>query len=136
MGLSLFTREEISKFYYDKLEKKDTVIFIPPIKGGQIIQVYDVNTLIIATKIPQISNKFYRFTIDLKDVEVPSIRSKNEKERATAQFLKELLIENYLHRYISISNLISENNRLKADIYDNNIHINNWVSRKLSYLSY
>jgi len=136
MGLSLFTQEEISKLYYDNIEKKDTVIFIPPITGGQIIQVYDANTLIIATKIPQISNKLYRFTIDLKDVEVPSIRSKDAREREAAQFLKELLIQNYLYRNVTISNLISVNNRLKADIYDNNIHINTWVSRKLSYLSY
>ena len=114
-------------FLPNNIDKKDTNIFIPPISKGIIIDIIDVNTLIIATKIPEISDKLYRFTIDLKNIKVPSVRSKNSHEKRFAKEAKEYLKQLCLNDSVTLKNIDIKNNRLEAEIYSNNLHINNWL---------
>ena len=47
------------------IEWKDTQAFIPPICEGQVIKVYDGDTITIAAKLPYNDSLLYRFSIRL-----------------------------------------------------------------------
>ena len=111
----------------ENIKKNETVVFIPPIKKGRVVQIYDVNTLIIATKIPEVSNKTYRFTIDIKGIKVPSTRSRNKYEKRFAKEAREYLNTFCLNDIVELRNIICEGDRLKADIYCGYICLGKWL---------
>ncbi len=102
--------------------------FIPPITGGIVIKVYDGDTVTIASKLPYEKSELYRFSIRLKGIDAPEIKSNNEEEKKMANEARDALSKLLLNKYIYLKNLSTEKyGRILADIYMDNIHINKWM---------
>jgi len=70
--------------YLDNINYKDTLAFIPPVKFGKVIKVYDGDTITIAARLPFEGSPIYRFSVRLAGIDSAEIKggSKNETEIA------------------------------------------------------
>ena len=111
------------------IEWKDTQAFIPPICEGQVIKVYDGDTITIAAKLPYNDSLLYRFSIRLN----PEIKGHSEDEKAAAQVSKRALENLILHKYVVLKNKSTEKyGRILADVYivydkNDKLHLNKWM---------
>lgn len=115
------------------IEWKDTQAFIPPICEGQVIKVYDGDTITIAAKLPYNDSLLYRFSIRLNGIDSPEIKGHSEDEKAAAQVSKLALENLILHKYIVLKNKSTEKyGRILADVYivydkNDKLHLNKWM---------
>lgn len=133
MGFNVInnTEEEIPA----DIKKSETYEYVPPITKGVVMQIYDLNTLVIATKVPEInskgyvepSSKTYHFTVDIKGIKVPSTRSSMADEKRFSKEAVEYLTSFCLRETVTLENVVKENNRLKADICYGFISLGEWL---------
>jgi len=115
------------------IEWKDTQAFVPPICEGQVIKVYDGDTITIAAKLPYNDSLLYRFSIRLNGIDSPEIKGSSEDEKTAAQVSKLALENLILHKYVVLKNKSTEKyGRILADVYivyDKNekLHLNKWM---------
>lgn len=114
-----------------QLDWGNTIPYLPDIKYGKVIKVYDGDTITIATPLfngdisPYIQT--YRFNLRLRGINTPEIKTsdKNEKEMAIeARNFLSLLVMDKIVRLENIN--IEKYGRILCDIYieDTNLHIN------------
>lgn len=116
---------------------KNTIPFIPPISEGLVIKVYDGDTITIASKLPYADSPTYRFSVRLNGIDCPEIKSKNENEKLCAKIAKNYVEELLLHKNIVLKNVTTEKyGRLLADVYLNDLCINNELLTKKLAVSY
>ena len=116
---------------FHEIQWKETIPFIPPIESGQVIKVYDGDTITIATRLPYKDSPLYRFPIRLKGIDSAEIKSKNINEKIHATAAKDALSELILHKTVLIKNIENEKyGRILADVYLEEICINGWMIEK------
>lgn len=107
---------------------KETIQFIPPITEGEVIRVYDGDTITIVSKLPYDTSPLYRFSIRLAGIDCAEIKGKTEQEREMAQEAKSALEKLILHKVVALKNLKTEKyGRVLADIYVRDLHVNQWL---------
>jgi endonuclease YncB( thermonuclease family) len=107
---------------------KDTTQFIPPVSYGQVIKVYDADTITIASKIDIPNSPLYRFSIRLNGIDAPEIHGKNDDEKESAIYARDQLENLVLHRFVQLKNKKTEKyGRILADVYLGDLHINQWL---------
>jgi endonuclease YncB( thermonuclease family) len=120
--------EETSVLLEPIIEWKDTVPFIPPILSGQVIKVYDGDTITIASKISIPDSPLYRFSVRLTGIDAPEIHGKNAHEKEAAIKARNALENFLLHRIVTLQNTKTEKyGRILADVYLQNLHVNQWL---------
>jgi endonuclease YncB( thermonuclease family) len=116
---------------FHEIQWKETIPFIPPIESGQVIKVYDGDTITIATRLPYKDSPLYRFPIRLKGIDSAEIKSKNENEKKHAINARDALSELILHKTVVIKNIENEKyGRMLADVYLGEIYLNDWMIEK------
>ena len=75
------------------IEYKDTVAFIPPVKTGTVVKVYDGDTITVASKLPFRDNRntIYRFSVRLRNIDSPELRTSCPEEKNIAIIAKNTL---------------------------------------------
>ena len=58
---------------------EDTIPFTFPISRGQVIKVYDGDTITIASKLPFESYPLYRLSVRLNGIDTPEIKGKTHE---------------------------------------------------------
>jgi endonuclease YncB( thermonuclease family) len=107
---------------------EDTVEFTFPIQGGQVIKVYDGDTITIASRLPYPESPLYRLSVRLNGIDTPEIKGKNEDEKTCAKKVRDALAQLILHKCVRLENIQSEKyGRILADVYLDNLHINEWL---------
>ena len=107
---------------------KGSIQFVPPITEGEVISVYDGDTITIVSKLPYDASPLYRFLVRLAGIDCAEIKGKTEKERELAQEAKNALQDLILHKVISLKNLKTEKyGRILADVYIGELHVNQWL---------
>ena len=107
---------------------EDTTPFVAPITGGQVIKVYDGDTITIASKLPYDSSPVYRFSVRLNGIDTPEIKGKNNDEKISAHKAQDALSKLILNKYVELKNIDNEKyGRILADVYLGNLHINKWM---------
>ena len=104
--------------------------YIPPVKGGHVIKVYDGDTFTIGTNIPAgwCSTNPYKFSVRLHGLDCPEIRSKNQEEAAAALMVRNELSNKIMHKYLTFKNVkLDKYGRVLADAYLGDVHINKWL---------
>ncbi len=110
------------------IQWSDTIIFVPPINEGQVIKVYDGDTITIAAKLPYSGSPLYRFSVRLNGIDSPEIKGGAEEEKIAAKKSKKALEEIILHKTVVLKNVSTEKyGRILADVYFNDLHLNNWM---------
>lgn len=79
---------------YEAITLYHCLPYIPPIKEGKVLKVYDGDTITIASKI---EDKFYKFSVRIRGVDCPEFRGDNETEKQAAIIVRDKLS---LHRTI------------------------------------
>lgn len=111
------------------IQWKDTIEFIPPITAGEVIKVYDGDTITIAAKLPFMdSSPLYRFAIRLRGIDSAEIKSKNVDEKQMAIHARDRLAERILHQTVILKNVATEKyGRILADVFLGELCINDWL---------
>lgn len=116
---------------------EDTVEFTFPINGGQVIKVYDGDTITIASKLPFVDSPLYRLSVRLDGIDTPEIKSKSEDEKSCAKEARDELASLILNKEIQLKNIKTEKyGRILADVYLDEIHINQWLIEKRMAVKY
>ena len=107
---------------------EDTVPFVVPINGGQVIKVYDGDTITIAAKLPHALSPLYRFSVRLNGIDTPEIKGKTDDEKSVAAEARDKLAEMILNKHVTMKNVNTEKyGRVLADVYLDDLHINQWM---------
>ena len=115
----------------------DTTEFIVPISGGCVIKVYDGDTITIASKLPYDHSPLYRFSVRLKGIDTPEIKGKTEDEIIAAKYAQNALSEKILDKHVVLKNLENEKyGRILADVYLDDLHINEWLIQQRHAVEY
>jgi micrococcal nuclease len=111
--------------------------FIPPIKGGIVIKVYDGDTITIVSRLPYEDSELFKFSIRLKGIDCPEIKSPNEDEKQLAIDARDALSRLLLHKFIILKNISTEKyGRILADVYLDEKHINKWMLEQKFAIEY
>lgn len=106
----------------------ETVPFISPIREGQVIKVYDGDTITIAAYMPYADSSLFRFSVRLNGIDTPEIKGHSDEEKKAAKVSRAALNEKLLHRVVTLKNVQTEKyGRILADVYLDDLHINQWM---------
>ncbi|MFY7730450.1 MAG: thermonuclease family protein [Flavobacterium sp.] len=112
----------------DDINWHNTVPFVPPVTSGNVIKVYDGDTITIASKLPMFKSPIYRFPVRLTGIDSPEIKGKSEAEMTLAKQSREALSELIFGKNVKLENVSTEKyGRLLADVYIDGIHVNQWM---------
>ena len=113
----------------DNLNPKDLPLFVPPVKTGKVIKVYDGDTITIASKVPGLYNSpIYKFSVRLNGIDAPEMRTKCEDEKEIATLARDALSEKIMGKEIRLENIKTEKyGRVLCDIYLGESHLNQWL---------
>lgn len=119
----------------DNIKWKDTIPFIEPIQFGQVIKVYDGDSITVASRLPIPNSPIYRFQVRLNGIDTPEIKGKTKDEKEMAQKAKKALSGLILNKEVKLKNVSKEKyGRLLADVYystnDRDICCNNWMIKQ------
>jgi endonuclease YncB( thermonuclease family) len=107
---------------------EDTVPFVFPISGGQVIKVYDGDTITIASKLPYDASPLYRLSVRLNGIDTPEIKGKTTDEKQVAKEARDALAGLIMNKVVKLENIQSEKyGRILADVYLGYLHINQWM---------
>jgi endonuclease YncB( thermonuclease family) len=107
------------------LRWEDTVEWVFPITEGQVIKVYDGDTITIAARLPYDASPVYRLSVRLNGIDTPEIKSKNAEEKQVAKQARDYLASLILHKTVSLRNVQTEKyGRILANVYLEEICVN------------
>jgi endonuclease YncB( thermonuclease family) len=111
--------------------------FVPPIEKGFVVKVYDGDTITIVSKLPYSGSPLYRFSVRLNGIDCPEIKGKDKCEKECAQMAKLEMTELVLNKIVTLKNIGTEKyGRILADVYINDLHINQYMLDKRLAVSY
>jgi len=126
-----------SKQKQNFIEWKQTLPFIPPVTGGEVIKVYDGDTITIASRLPYSGSPLYRFSVRLHGIDAPEIKGKNEDEKQAARVSQKALEDLVLHKNVTLQNISTEKyGRILADVYYNDINLSHWLLKHKYAIEY
>lgn len=106
----------------------NTVAFVPPVTSGKVIKVYDGDTITIATKLPINKSPIYKFQVRLTGIDSPEIKGKSPEEIALAKISRDALHNLIFDKIVQLKDVGTEKyGRLLANVYINNINVNQWM---------
>ena len=124
----IFWRANAKNDYLSSVIYNDTVPFVPPIESGKVIKVYDGDTITIASKLPNTEGPIFRFQVRLNGIDTAEIKAKTIHEKEAAIVAKDALSKMILNKIVTLKNVSTEKyGRILADVYFDNININNWM---------
>lgn len=107
---------------------EDTTKFIAPIKSGVVVKVYDGDTFTLATKLPYDNSPLFRFSVHMRGLVSPDLKSVSPLTREEAKISRGALSELILTKIVNLDNIESDRyGNLVADVYYNGIYINEWM---------
>ena len=111
----------------DEIVWKMTIPYIPPVKKGRVIKVYDGDTITIATRLPY-DQAVYRFSVRLAGIDSAEIKGATATEKECAVQARNALNAKILGKMVVLKNVKMEKyGRLLADVYVNDTHVNAWM---------
>ena len=107
----------------DSITYKQCKVFFPPIKEGKVIKVYDGDTITIATQMPYDDN-FYRFSVRIRGIDCPEIKSKDSNEKLCAIMARDFLKEIIFNKVAKLEEISYDKyGRILADVYVDDLNI-------------
>ena len=133
----IYIYKKLDIAYLENITYKTTIPFIPPIFYGKVVKVYDGDTITIASKLPYVDSPIYRFSVRLRNIDSPEIKGKSSNEKKLAIISRDALSKLIFHKIVRIDNNGTEKyGRLLADVYLEDIHINDWMLKHTYAISY
>tara|TARA_Y100000389_G_C17469942_1_gene529462 strand:- start:1563 stop:2087 length:525 start_codon:yes stop_codon:yes gene_type:complete len=96
---------------------QNTMQFVPNVQIGKVIKVYDGDTITIASK-PYRKEPPYKFSIRLRGIDCPELRTNDNNEKEIAIIARDMLRDKILHKYVYVNALSYEKyGRLLCNVY-------------------
>jgi micrococcal nuclease len=106
-----------SKKLPSEITWKDTMSFVPPLSGGRVIKVYDGDTITIANYMPYKNSPLYRFSVRIKGIDCPELKTKNINEKLCAKIARDTLSKKILNKHVELCNVsVEKYGRVLADV--------------------
>ena len=116
---------------------KTTIPFVPPVKQGTVIKVYDGDTITIAAKLPYKASPLYRFSVRLNGIDTPELKTNNPVEKRVAILARDALAEKILNKKITLADVKTEKyGRILAVVHCNGLNINEWLIQQRFAVEY
>jgi len=120
----------------DTYDLKCVPSYLPPIKKGKVLKVYDGDTFTIVTKL-YINEPVYKFQIRINNIDTAEIKGTSDNIKKMALLAKEKLSDLILNKMVIFENISYDKyGRILADVYIDNILINKWMIDNHLALSY
>lgn len=131
----------ISSNQHSLIEYKDTAPFIPPVTSGTVIKVYDGDTITIASTLPFRDKRktVYRFSIRLRDIDSPELRTSCAEEKEVAQLAQKTLANLCLGQRVILQDVDTEKyGRILANVIlrQGNINLSQYMLQQRLAVSY
>jgi len=111
----------------DSIEYGETIPFIPEISKCKVIKVYDGDTITVAAFLKG-QRQCYRFSVRLRGIDSPEIKSHNPVEKLAAVNSRDKLSERILNQIIYLEDIGNEKyGRLLADVMFKGENMNKWM---------
>ena len=106
----------------------ETIAFVPPIKEGIVIKVYDGDTFTLASKLPHDNSPMYRFSVRINRINCPEIKSKNDEEKECAQIAKKCVSDLILGKKVQLHEISTDKyGRVLAEVTIGNVNIADYL---------
>lgn len=126
--LNAFQHNKRAADYLTDITYANTARFIVPISYGKVIKVYDGDTITIASRLSNLENPIYRFSVRLHGIDSPEIKGQTFAEKELAIIARDALHTLIFGKIVTLRNVSTEKyGRVLADVYLDDLHINNWM---------
>ena len=116
---------------------ENTVPFKPPITGGKVIKVYDGDTITVASKLPYRSSPLYRWSVRIKGIDCPEMKSHDKNEKMVAKIAQSKLSTMILNKSVKLENVSNDKyGRVLADVYYRKTNIANFMLKNKLAVEY
>jgi endonuclease YncB( thermonuclease family) len=106
----------------------DCQMYFPTITAARVIQVYDADTITIACRCAG-QDGLFKLSVRLAGIDTPEMRSHDPKLKALANVARDALRERILGKLvrIDVKRIKEKFGRTLADVYLDNVNINEWL---------
>jgi len=103
--------------------------YIPPVSKGKVLNVYDGDTITIKAYCDNDKKKqIFKFRVRLANIDCAELRTNNDEEKEVAIIAREKLKEKIQQQEVYLKNVkLDKYGRLLADVWHNNICLNEWL---------
>jgi micrococcal nuclease len=121
----------------ESITYKDTIPFIPPLTEGKVIKVYDGDTITIASKLPFDKSPYYRFSVRLKGIDCPEIKTKNTEEKQCAILIRDILKDLLMDKIVTLKEVeLEKYGRILAFVYLDEVNLSDLLCEKHMAVKY
>lgn len=117
----------------DTVEYSSTTPFLANITSGRVVKVYDGDTITVATNVVNeiTSDIFYRFSVRIRGVDCPEIRSKSDSEKECSKIARKAVLDTVYHKIVTLENVSYDKyGRILADVSIGDISISKMLIDK------
>ena len=91
--------------------------FVPPVSAGRVVKVYDGDTITLAAMIPCMSDEPFKFSVRLRGIDTPEMKTKDGNEREAAVIARDALASMISGKVVELSDVSTDKyGRLLADV--------------------
>ena len=115
--------------YLENIDYNNTVPFVPPLNYVKVVKVYDGDTITVASNLIS-KEPVYRFSVRLRGIDSPEIKTKNEQEKIAAIESRDKLHELIYGKIVLLTNVSTEKyGRVLANVHYGSTNVNDWMLR-------
>ena len=121
----------MERSYLENISYTDTKPYIHPINYGKVVKVYDGDTFTIASKLPFENSPVYRFSVRLKGIDCPEMKTTNMNEKKCAQMAKQLISDLVFNKIVELRDVEMEKyGRVLANVFYEDICLNELLCKE------
>ena len=99
--------------------------FVPDLKGGKVVKVYDGDTITVASFI---YGKRYRFSVRLNGIDSPELKGGSAEQKHQATISREALSDLIMNKIVTLKNVTTEKyGRILADVFLGDLDVCKWM---------
>jgi len=111
----------------ENVKYEDAIPFVPIIERAKVVKIYDGDTFTIACRLnfkTYETKEYYRFSVRIRGIDTPEIKTKNPKEKVYAFHAKNALSSKIENRIVELKNIDYEKyGRILADVYIDGVDV-------------
>ena len=123
----------------DTVEYDSCLPFVANITSGRVVKVYDGDTITVATNVvnDNVSDTFYRFSVRIRGIDCPELRTKNSSEKECAKIARRAVINTVYHKIVTLTNVSYDKyGRILADVSIDDVSVSKMLLDKRLAVSY
>ena len=113
----------------DVPELRELTKFVPPVYQGKVVKVYDGDTITVGAPLTiQGITRYYKFSVRLRSIDCPEIRSSDPNEKEIAIKARDVLFKRLNNRIVHLRDLNTDKyGRLLAAVWHDDVSMSDWL---------